>query len=82
MTSSGNRSEITTERSLSLDGLLPCTEYKFKVAAKSSLGVGTYSEEIVFTTSTKGTCIIFYKNKVPIPAIDNLFLSLTVFFLL
>ncbi|XP_071799454.1 receptor-type tyrosine-protein phosphatase T-like isoform X2 [Asterias amurensis] len=55
MTSSGNgnRSETTAERSLSFSDLLPCTEYKFKVAAKTSLGTGIYSQEIVFITSTK-----------------------------
>ncbi|XP_033636492.1 receptor-type tyrosine-protein phosphatase T-like [Asterias rubens] len=55
MTSSGNgnRSETTTERSLSFNDLLPCTEYKFKVAAKTRLGTGIYSQEIVFITSTK-----------------------------
>ena len=58
-TSSGiSRTATTTARYLSFNDLLPCTDYKFKVAATTSIDVGTYTEEIEFTTLTKGILII------------------------
>ena len=47
------KSDTTSARSLSFTELLPCTDYIFKVAARTSVDIGPYSN-LTLATSTKG----------------------------
>ena len=51
----------TTDTSFNITGLLPFTEYLFRVAARTSAGVGPYTQEVLFKTPEDGVFIVHIK---------------------
>lgn len=60
---SQNISEQSTARRVSLDGLIPFTEYRARVRGKNSKGEGPFSEYVAFRTLPSGTFAHFLNLK-------------------
>ena len=48
----------TSEQSVTIDGLIPFTEYSFQVAANTSKGIGPYTNDVTMTTLEAGNYFV------------------------